>query len=125
MTTPARTIQIFGVYLAVLGAALVVLPNRLLPVFGMPLSTDVWVHVAGMLVGFIGAFYVLSARAGHTAFFAWTVPIRLSVSLFFGAFVMLGYAPAILLVFSSVDAVGALWTWQAIRSASSATKAHS
>ena len=52
---------------------------------------------------------------GLAAFFAWTVPVRLSVPVFFGAFVTLGMAPPVLLLFALADAAGALWTWKALR----------
>ncbi len=117
MTTPASTVRIFGWYLCALGLALVAIPNLLLPVFGMPSATDVWVHVTGMLVLFLGVYYLLAANAGLLSFFAWTVPIRLAVSIFFVAFVSLNLAPPVLLAFCLLDAVGALWTWHALRKA--------
>jgi hypothetical protein len=57
-------------------------------------------------------------RASHArldAFYAWTVLARMSVLLFFGAFVGLALAPRALLVFGAVDALSALWTWLALR----------
>lgn len=41
--------------------------------------------------------------------------IRLSVFLFFGAFVLLKLAPPVLLVFAIVDAAAAIWTWMALK----------
>lgn len=115
MATPALTVRIFGGYLIVLGAVLMVAPNILLGLFGIAPVTDVWIRVVGMLVGFLGVYYLLAAAAGLTSFLAWTVPVRLSVFLFFGAFVLLQLAPPVLLAFAVVDAVGAIWTWLALR----------
>ena len=64
-----------------------------------------------------GAGYTLAARADLRPFFPWTVYVRGSVILFFAAFVLLGYAPAQLILFSVVDLLGALWTWLALRAA--------
>jgi hypothetical protein len=115
MTSAARSIQVFGVYLLLLGATLLAAPNLLLGAFGIAPTGEVWIRVAGMLVGFIGVYYLRAARAGLTPFFGWTVPVRLSVPVFFAVFVALGMAPAVLLLFAGVDAAGALWTWSALR----------
>lgn len=56
----------------------------------------------------------VTAAAGLTEFFAWTVSVRLSVFLFFSAFVLLKLAPPVLLVFAIVDAVAAIWTRQCL-----------
>jgi len=37
------------------------------------------------------------------------------VLFFFGAFVLAGLAPAVLLLFGAIDVAGALWTWSALR----------
>ena len=117
MVSPAVTLRAFAYYLFVLSAALMLAPNALLGFFGIPATTDVWIRVVGMLVGFL-AFYYYYLRASHArldAFYAWTVPARMSVLLFFGAFVGLGLAPRALLLFGVVDALAALWTWLALR----------
>ena len=117
MVTPATTIRVFGGYLLVLAAVLVLAPNVLLGWFGFPAVTDVWIRVVGMLVGFLGYYYLRASASGFDAFFAWTVPARLSVLGFFGAFVALDLAPPVLLLFGAVDAAAATWTWLAIRNA--------
>lgn len=115
MTTPAQTVRIFGGYLVALAAVLMAAPDLLLEIFGIAPVTDVWIRVTGMLAGFLGVYYIRAAAAGLTVFFAWTVSVRLSVFLFFGAFVLLHLAPPVLLVFAIVDAAGAIWTWMALK----------
>jgi hypothetical protein len=115
MSPAARSIQVFGIYLMLLALALLLRPSTLLGLFGVAPTDEVWIRVVGMLVGFLGYYYWQAARAGLAAFFAWTVPARLSVPVFFGAFVLLGMAPPALLLFGAVDAAAALWTWSALR----------
>lgn len=115
MTATARSIQVFGVYLLLPGATLVAAPNLLLGVFGFPPTDGVWIRVVGMLAGILGVYDLRAAHAGQTAFFGWTVPVRLAVPVFFAAFVALGMAPAALLLLGAVDAAGALWTRSALR----------
>jgi hypothetical protein len=121
MSPAARSIQIFGLYLLALSLTLLLAPNLLLQTFGLPLTHDVWIRVVGMLVAFLGVYYLRAAATGLTAFFAWTVPVRASVLLFFGAFVALGFASPMLMLFAVVDALGAGWTWWALRRDAAAT----
>jgi len=115
MTAAARSIQVFGAYLVALALALLLSPNTLLGLFGFAPTGEVWIRVVGMLVGILGVYYLQAARASLAAFYRWTVPVRLSVPVFFGAFVLLELAPPALLLFGAVDAAAALWTWAALR----------
>jgi hypothetical protein len=49
--------------------------------------------------------------------------LRASPIFFFGVFVLLGYAPAILLLFGFIDLACAAWTWFALRQARGAALA--
>jgi hypothetical protein len=109
------SVFVFGIYLLLLGAVLVIAPNFLLSIFQIPPTTEVWIRVAGMLVLFLGVYYVLAARADLRPFYAWTVPVRSTVILFLIAFVLLGYAPSQLILFGVIDLLGALWTLLALR----------
>ena len=115
MSPAARSLQVFGAYLLLLALVLLLLPNTLLGLFGFPPTDEVWIRVVGMLVGILGFYDWQAARAELRAFFAWSVPARLSVPVFFAAFVTLGMAPPALLLFGAVDAAAALWTWSALR----------
>lgn len=119
MTAPAKTVRIFGWYLLALSATLLIVPNVLLGLFSVPTTNEVWIRVAGMLAGIIGYYYLRASATGFSEFIAWTVPARISVLVFFCAFVVLGLAPPILVLFGAVDAAGAGWTWLAIRRQSS------
>ena len=79
------------------------------------LRVFVWIRVVGMLVGCLAFYYLRASYAALDSFIVWTVPARLSVILFFGAFVAFGLAPAALILFGVVDALAAPWTWRALR----------
>jgi hypothetical protein len=55
-----------------------------------------------------------------TDFSLWTVHGRLAVPVFFIAFVLLGYAPPILILFGLIDAAAAVWTTASLRKDSQA-----
>ena len=115
MSHPAKSLFAFGCYLVLLGVTLLLVPNLLLGLFRLPLTTEVWIRVVGMLVLFLGVYEVVLARAENRLFMQWSVWLRGSVILFFGAFVLAGLVSPVLLLFGAVDFAGALWTWSALR----------
>ena len=115
MNKAARSVFVFGLYLYVLGVALVVMPNVLLGLFFLPDTDEVWVRVVGMLVIFLGFYYTQAARKDFTAFLRWTLYPRSTVILFFAAFVLLGLARPPLVLLGVVDLLGVIWTASALR----------
>ena len=116
MSNSARSVFVFGLYLVVLGIVLLVAPNFLLGMFFLPGTTEVWIRVVGMLLLFLGYYYLQAARSEMTGFFRWTVFVRPTVIIFFAAFVLLGLASPPLILFGVVDLLGAIWTGLALRS---------
>ena len=115
MSPAARSVHLFGIYLLVLGAALLTVPNLLLELFGLFPTLEVWIRVVGMLVVFLGVYYRVAAAAEIAPFFLATVLTRASVAVFFLLFILAGWAQWPLLLFGLVDAAGAAWTWTALR----------
>jgi hypothetical protein len=120
MTPAARSIRVFAVYLGVLAAAVLLVPNLLLTSFGLPPTSEVWIRVIGMLLLVLGVYYWAAAAAELTPFFRATVLCRLSAPVFFLVFVLAGWVRWPLVLFGIVDALGALWTWRALRRTPSA-----
>jgi hypothetical protein len=110
-----RSVALFGVYLLGLALVLIAAPNVLLGAFGMPATQEVWIRVVGMLVGFLGFYYVRHGRGADRAFLEMTIQVRLSVPAFFLAFVLFTGAPWQLLLFAAFDLVGLAWTWTSLR----------
>jgi hypothetical protein len=115
MSRAAVSLFAFAVYLFVLGAFLLIAPNVLLGVFGFEPTTEVWVRVVGMLVVFLGYYYLSAARGEVAAFMRWTAQARPFVIVFFAVFVALGWAKPVLILFGAVDLAGAVWTHLALR----------
>lgn len=114
MSNPARSLLVFGVYLLGLGGALILAPNMLLVIFDISPTTEVWIRVVGMLVLFLGVYDISAAKGSWSGFIALSVPIRMSVIVFFAGFVLLLGAPKMMLFFAAVDFAFALWTWSAL-----------
>ena len=115
MSSAARSILVYSIYVFGLGAALLLVPNVPLPIFGLPQATEVWIRVAGMTVIFLAIFYFIAARNEYRQLFVASVAIRFSVPVFFAAFVIAGYAPWNLILFTPLDVAFAVWTLLALR----------
>jgi len=121
MTSAAWSIRVFAVYLGLLAAAVLLVPNLLLTSFGLPPTSEVWIRVIGMLLLVLGVYYWTAAAAELAPFFRATVLCRLAAPVFFVVFVAAGGVRWPLVLFGIVDAVGAVWTWRALRRPSSAS----
>jgi len=116
MSKSALSLFVFSIYLFVLGIILIVIPNVLLKLFALPETNEVWIRVVGMLVFILGFYYFLASKSEIKKFFQWTVYGRTAVLVFFVVFVLLDFAPPILILFGFIDAVAALWTQLSLRS---------
>jgi hypothetical protein len=115
MSKSAFSLRVFSIYMFSLGSVLVAAPNLMLFFFGVPETHEVWIRVVGVLVLNIGYFSFMASRNESLAFFRWSIPTRLAVPVFFVAFVALGFAPPILVLFGAIDAAGAIWTAACLR----------
>jgi hypothetical protein len=117
LTQAAKSILVFGIYLAAVGAAVILAPNFLLQLLGLPGTNEVWIRVVGVLTLFLAFFFIQAARHAVTEFFRWTVYVRSAFIFFLAAFVLFGLAGPTLILFGVIDLLGAIWTELALRSA--------
>src|SRR5713101_3986537 len=122
MSKAANSIFFFGLYLAAVGAILLVAPNILLVLLGFPPTTEVWIRVAGVLVIFLAYYFVQSARAGTVDFWRWTTHVRFALIFIFTGLVLLGLARPPLILLGVADFLGAIWTTLALRAESAAVR---
>lgn len=111
----AFSAQIFAVYLFVLGPVLLIAPNFLLSLFRLPVTSEVWIRVIGLLAFNIGVFAWVAAKHEDKHFFVASVPTRCTVFLAITAFAVLGLASPVIILFGVLDLLGGLWTWLALK----------
>ena len=109
MSKAATSVLVFGVYLIVNGLGFLLAPNIPLSLFGFPTTAEPWIRVAGMLLLMLAYYFIQAARNEMTWFFRLTVHHRASVIVFFVAFVVLGLAQPIMILFGVVDLLAAIW----------------
>lgn len=115
MSRSAQSVFVFGLYLVVVGLALILFPNPLFAVLRLPASHEIWPRVVGVLALVLAHYYVQAARREVVAFFRWTVSARIMVFVVFTVFVLLGLAPLPLALLGAGDLAAALWTAWALR----------
>ncbi len=116
MSKAARSVQVFGVYLIGTALVLITAPNVLLGLLRIAPATEPWIRVLGVVVAVLGAYYVAAARAELVPFLRATVWGRAMALVGFVCLAALSWAPPMIVAFGVVDALGALWTWSALRS---------
>ena len=115
MSPAAKSILYFGIYIAFLGVLLVFFPDALLGLVDLPRSDEVWIRLAGMLLIFMGFFYIQAGRHNFTPFFKWTLATRGIAFFFVLGFWLSGLTSWIILAFWAGDLAGLLWTTFALR----------
>jgi len=115
MSPAAKSIFVFGVYLTLLGIALITAPNFLLETFRLSPTDEIWIRVVGMLIIYLSIYYYRFAKLEIKELYWLTIYFRSSVIIFFIAFVLLKLAPVAIITFSVIDLLGALWTLLALR----------
>ena len=115
MSPAARSILVYSIYLFGLGGTLLIAPNVPLPIFGLAPANEVWIRVLGMTVVFFALSYLVAARYEFRPFFVTSVGTRLLVPVVFASFVVAGFAPWNLMLFTPPDLLFAAWTFFALR----------
>jgi len=114
MSKSAFSVYVASLYVITLGCGLILVPNLVLGVFGLPPAADIWVRMMGMMTLFLGIFQLQIARAELRSFFPLTVILRLSVVGFVSAFIVTGLVAPMFILSALVDVLGAGWTWFAL-----------
>jgi hypothetical protein len=112
---PKTTIFLFGIYVALLGLSLLIIPDTVLSVFRFPSDQGYMVRVLGSVVMVLGFYYIQAARDDSISFFRSSVWGRTMILVLFTALVAAGNAQPQLVLFGMVDALGALWTARALK----------
>ena len=115
MSKSAFSVRVFSIYMIVFGSGLIVAPNLILSIFAVAETHEVWIRIVGLLMLIVGYLDFMASRSELLLFFRWTVAARLAVPVFLISFVVLGFAPPILILFGAIDAAGAMWTAVCLR----------
>jgi hypothetical membrane protein len=121
MSNSALSAKVFAVYLFLVGIALVVDPNSLLSIFQIQPTSEVWVHIVGVLAFMIGVYAWVAAKHDFRPFLVASVWTRLLVCAAFTTFAVIGLASPTLIIFGVADLLGGAWTFFALKADASAS----
>jgi hypothetical protein len=108
------SVLVFGTYLVVLGLTLLLAPNLLLGLFGIPRTDEVWVRILGVVLVVIGYYQIQAGRNRSDWFMRASVLGRTGIALTLFGLVATGAAPLVIALFGAVDLAGAMWTAYAL-----------
>lgn len=114
MSSAARSVHVFGLYLVAVGVIALAVPNLLFEMLNVPVTDEPWIRILGIVVMVLGSYYLVAARNDMVALFRATVAGRIVAGVALALIVgVWGYWSAVM--FGVVDVVGAIWTWIALR----------
>ena len=106
---------VFAAYLAALAAAFIFFPNPFITMFGFEETSEVWIRILGYILGVLAFYFIMAVLENATSFYRWSVYARLATLPAFLAFILLGIAPPVLLLFGTIDTGCAVWTLLALK----------
>ena len=111
MSKSAKSVFIYGIYLAINGIMLLLIPNVLIGSLGIEHTSEVWIRLAGIMLMAISVYYFLAAKHEYVPIMKATAYIRFSIIFFFSGFVLLDMVSSSILVISAIDFLGGAWTF--------------
>lgn len=115
MSRAAFSAKVFSVYLFIVSTVVVIAPNLLLSLFGLPPTSEVWIRIVGVLAFNIGIYAWSAAAHEDRNFLVASVVTRVVFFAAVTAFAVLGLASPILVLFGVTDLLGGIWTHCALK----------
>ncbi len=111
MSKSAKSVLIYGIYLAINGLMLLLTPNVLTSSLSIEPTNEVWIRLSGILLMAIAVYYILAAKYEIIVIMKATAFIRFSIIFFFTAFALLDLVSPNIIIISVIDFLGGFWTY--------------
>jgi hypothetical protein len=115
MSQSTKSVFVFGIYLALNGVLLLLVPNLLITPFGIAPTSEVWIRLAGILLMALSVYYLVAVKHNLIVIYKVTAYIRFTIIFFFGAFAALEMVSPNIILFAIVDFAGGAWTYLALK----------
>jgi hypothetical protein len=117
MTFSAKTVFYFGIYVVCTGLLFILVPAQIISLLQLPETTSGWSSVIGLLALVIGAYYIVCGKTNNEVFINATLYVRWAFAIGATLLFVVGQMPVSIILFGGVDALGAIWTAMALKSA--------
>lgn len=114
MSRAKLSLTVYALYLGSGGLSMALFPNAMLPILGLPTTSEVWVRLYGALAAVLAAKGYNGARLNLYSSMQFDVYTRTVFASFLTALVLLGISPRVLIIFALIDYAAAAWTQWAI-----------
>ena len=108
------SLWVFGAYAFIMGLVLLLVPERVLPVFGFTEVSGSWVDVLGFVLCCSAYYYIQAGLSGIEGFARLTVHTRVIAPVVLLVLLAAGKVDHMVLLFGIGDALGGVWTGIAI-----------
>ncbi len=116
MSRAGRSFFWFGFWVLGCGLTLALFPGFLMGIASITASSDIMMRVFGTVLVYMAVYYFVAGRGrGFDALYRVSVYTRFSAPVFVGLFVLILKANPLIVIFTAVDALGALWTAIALK----------
>jgi hypothetical protein len=116
MSRAGRSFFYFGFWVLACGLALCAAPGFLLGFAGITMSSDIIARIFGMVLVFMAIYYFVAGwNPGFLPLYRVSVYTRASALPLLALMVLLLGVNPLIILFTVVDALGALWTALALR----------
>ena len=116
MTDSGKSLFYFGIYGIVAGLSFIILPETVISLTRLPSLPLGWARVIGLLALVIGSYDILCGKGDIKLFIEASVYVRLGFMVAATFLVVFGQMTITLIGVGLVDALGALWTYMALKS---------
>ena len=104
-------------YMIFAGAGFLLMPNVVLPLFGMQPVDDVWIRALGLLALVLASYYWVMTKNGVLPFYQVSVWGRYAFSAGLVVLALSGLGEKPLILFAALEGGLAVWTQLALRKA--------
>lgn len=113
MKSTITSLRVFGIYMILVpGLGLMIIPEIMLDLFRLSHGNEFWMfRMIGLLALIIGVFDYFIAKHKLSKLYKLTVVLRYFATAFMTALWLTDEAEVTILLFASVDGLGATWTY--------------
>jgi len=111
LSKSANSVFLYGIYIVIVGAAFLFLPNLCLQLLGMKTTSEVWIHITGWFGIWLGIHYIVSARSESIAFIQTSVYGHPTFIPFLWVLVLFHLIEPPVLIIGAIDVLTAIWTY--------------